>query len=464
MNHATSSLTRADPENKARDPAVVRLLSVDAPQERIPRAPRTLPPELPRVIRMHQPASCQCADCGKALRRLGEDVSEQLDYVPGYFQVIRHIRPKLSCSVCAHIAQAPAPSRPLDRGLPTAGLLAQVISAKYADHCPLYRQEGIYRRAGVELPRTLLASWAAQTATLLDPLICALERYVLTAGKLHADDTTVPVLEPGRGKTRKGRLWAYVRDDRPCGSVDPPAVVYRYSPDRKAIHPQSHLKHFAGILQADGYSGFGALYAREQRPLTEVACWAHARRKLFEVYVAERSDKALEAIHRIGQLYAIERRIRGQSPEDRCRQRREQSRPILEDLHAYLFAIQNDPLVSIKAPLVKAIQYALTRWVALTRYIDNGALEIDNNAAERAMRMLVLGRRNYLFAGSDGGGKTAANLYSLIGTCRLNDIDPQRYLQDVIGRIAEHPINRIQELLPWVVAKSWHAAPLQQAA
>jgi transposase len=451
-DQAATTAGSTDPGAAAvqRDPSAVRLLSVDAPQKRTSRAPRTLPPELPRVIRVHQPASCQCLGCGKALRRLGEDVSEQLDYVPGYFQVIRHVRPKLACSACEQIVQAPAPVRPIERGLPTAGLLAQVISAKYADHCPLYRQEGIYQRAGVELPRTLLASWAAQTSTLLDPLVRTLEHYVLSASKLHADDTPVPVLEPGRGKTRKGRLWTYVRDDRPCGSHDPPAVVYRYSPDRKSIHPQSHLKTYAGILQADGYAGFGALYERQEHPLREAACWAHARRKFYDVYVEQRSDKALEVIQRIGQLYAIERQIRGQSPEARSQARRQYATVLLEDLHGILTAMQ--ATLSAKAPLTAAIQYTLTRWAALTRYVENGRIEIDNNAAERSIRALVLGRRNYLFAGSDGGGETAANLYSLIGTCRLNGIDPCHYLRHVLERIAEHPINRIEELLPWNVA------------
>jgi transposase len=458
---ASALAERNDQTGKAAAPP--RLLSVDAPQKRAARAPRTLPPELPRVIRVHQPARCQCPGCGKALRRLGEDVSEQLDYVPGYFQVIRHIRPKLTCSACDQIVQAPAAARPIERGLPTEGLLAQVISAKYADHCPLYRQEGIYRRAGVELPRTLLASWVAQAGTLLDPLVRTLERYVLSASKLHADDTPVPVLEPGRGKTRKGRLWTYVRDDRPCGSHDPPAVVYRYSPDRKSKHPQSHLTHFVGILQADGYAGFRALYERAAHPLLEAACWAHVRRKFYDVYMEHRSDKALEVIQRIGQLYAIERQIRGAVPEARRTARRDYAAPLLQQLHRYLTAMQAD--LSAKAPLMGAIHYALTRWAALTGYIDNGQIEIDNNAAERSIRALVLGRRNYLFAGSDGGGETAANLYSLIGTCRLNGIDPHRYLQDVIGRIAEHPINRIAQLLPWCVAQQWcTTVPEQRAA
>ena len=426
-----------------------RLMAVDAPPgKRTPhRAPRVLPPELPRVLREHLPASCDCPDCGRRLTRLGEDASEQLDYVPGYFQVIRHVRPKLACRVCARIVQAPAPMRPIERGLPTASLLAQVIGAKYADHCPLYRQEGIYRRGGVELPRAMLASWVAEAASLVDPLVRSLEHYVLAGEKLHADDTPVPVLAPGKGRTRTGRLWAYVRDDRPAAGPDPPAVVYRYSPDRKAERPRAHLRSFTGILQADAYSGFAPLYADGR--IVEAACWAHARRKYYDVYVMERSPTALEALERIGKLYAIERKIRGQAPSDRASARQARSAAVLEDLRGWLKATH--ATLSVKSPLAGAIQYTLTRWAALTRYVCDGRIEIDNNAAERAIRALVLGRRNYLFAGSDAGGETAARLYSLIGTCRLNDIDPHLYLRHVLERIANHPINRIEELLPWNV-------------
>lgn len=439
-----------------------RLIAVDGGPGRsgARRAPRELPPELPRVIRIHAPASCQCPGCGSAMRRLGEDASEQLDYVPGYFQVIRHVRPKLACAACARIVQAAAPSRPIERGLPTAALLAQVIGAKYADHAPLYRQEGIYRRAGVELPRATLASWVGEAARLLDPLVGALERYVLEAGKLHADDTPVPVLEPGKGRTRTARLWAYVRDDRPAAGPDPPAVVYRYSPDRKGEHPQAHLAAFTGVLQADGYGGFGALY--EHGRVREAACWAHARRKYYDVYVAERSPAAHEALTRIGALYAIEREIRGQPPAMRAEARRERAAPLLASLRDWLR--EQSARLSGKAPLAGAIAYTLTRWAALTRYAEDGALEIDNNAAERAIRALVLGRRNYLFAGSDAGGETAARLYSLIGTCRLNGLDPHRYLQHVLERIATHPINRVEELLPWRVAPALIAPLGKQAA
>jgi len=411
------------------------------------RPARLLPPELPRVIKVHPPSRCTCPDCGKQLSRLGEDTSEQLDYVHGYFQVIRHVRPKLSCGACAKILQAPAPSRPIERGLPTAALLAQVVAAKYADHSPLYRQEGIYRRSGVELPRAMLASWIADVAALVEPLVNALQRYVMCAEKLHADDTPVPVLSPGRGRTRTGRLWAYVRDDRPCGGTDPPAVVYRYSPDRKAERPREHLRSFTGILQADAYSGFTPLYANGK--ILEAACWAHARRKYYDVYVADRSPIAAQALQRIGELYEIEREIRGRGPAERHAARQTRSVPVLEDLGTWLRATQRT--VSAKSPIAAAIHYTLVRWAALTRHLDDGRIEVDNNAAERAIRALVLGRRNYLFTGSDAGGDTAACLYSLIGTCRLNEIDPHLYLRHVLEHIAMHPINRIGELLPWRV-------------
>jgi transposase len=429
---------------------VPKLAAVDTPRGMLKRrAIRALPAELPRLIREHLPGNCHCPECGERLARLGEDASEQLDYVPGYFQVIRHVRPKLACRACARIVQAAAPVRPIERGLPTPGLLAQVIGAKYADHCPLYRQEGIYRRSGVELPRSMLASWVAEAAGLLDPLVNSLERYVISAQKLHADDTPVPVLAPGKGRTRTGRLWAYVRDDRPSSGSDPPAVVYRYSPDRRAERPQGHLRSFAGILQADGYSGFNGLYASGR--IQEAACWAHARRKYYDVYMMDRSPSAHEALRRIGELYAIEREIRGHNPVDRAQARRIRSGPKLEGLRAWLRAMH--ATLSVKSPLAGAIQYTLARWAALVRYVEDGRIEIDNNAAERAIRALVLGRRNYLFAGSDAGGETAARLYSLIGTCRLNGMDPHGYLRYVLERIAEHPINRIDELLPWRVEK-----------
>ena len=423
------------------------------------RVSRALPAHLPRETIVHAPASCTCPDCGAAMRKLGEDISEQLDFIPGTFKVLRHVRPKLSCAHCSRVVQLPAPSRPIERGLPAAGLLAQVIVAKYADHCPLYRQEGIYRRAGVDLDRATLVEWVGGASRLVQPLVDCLGRYVLAPGKVHADDTPVPVLDPGRGKTKTGRLWTYVRDDRPAGSRDPPAVWYRYSPDRKAEHPRAHLRAFHGILQADAYSGFAALYEGER--ILEASCWAHARRKFYDIYVANNSPIAAEAIRRIGALYAIEREIRGRLPSERAAVRQARSRPLLDALHAWLSATLRT--VSAKSPLAIAINYALVRWSALTRYCDDGRIEIDNNSAERSIRPLVLGRRNYLFAGSDAGGERAANLYSLIGTAMLNAMDPFAYLRYVLERIAEHPINRIDQLLPWHVAANLPEAVRQAA-
>ena len=427
------------------------------PSTLLRRVSRAFPAHLPRETIVHAPASCTCPDCGTAMRKLGEDIAEMLDFVPGYFKVLRHVRPKLSCGHCARVMQLPAPSRPIERGIPAPGLLAQVLVAKYADHCPLYRQQGIYQRAGVDLDRATLADWVGAAARLLEPLVASIGRYVLAAEKVHTDDTPVPVLDPGRGKTKTGRLWTYVRDDRPAASRDPPAVWYRYSPDRKGEHPRFHLQRFCGILQADAYTGYAALYEGDR--IVEAACWAHARRKFYDLYVTERSPLAAEAIRRIGELYVIERAIRGRQPAERRSVRQHRAGPLLDELQQWLTATLRR--VSAKSELASAIKYALVRWVALTRYRDDGRIEIDNNSAERSIRPLVLGRRNYLFAGSDAGGERAANIYSLIATARLNDIDPYWYLRQVLERIAEHPINRIEQLLPWNVAREAATERLQ---
>ena len=434
---------------------------LEASRQRIKarRTARALPAHLPRRTVVHSPQSCQCPEGGSLLRRLGEDVSEMLDYVPGYFQVFRHVRPKLSCAQCSKVVQKSAPLRPIERGLPTAALLAQVLVSKYADHCPLYRQAGIYRRAGLDLDRATLASWGGEASDLLDPLVGCLGRHVLAAQKLHADDTPVPVLDPGRGRTKTGRLRAYVRDDRPAAGPDPPAVWYRYSPDRKGEHPREHLRSFRGILQADGYAGFSPLY--EDARICEAACWAHARRKYYDLYAIDRSPIAAQALRRIGELYAIERQIRGAVPEVRRSVRRERSAPVLDALREWLSTTLRT--VSAKSPLAGAIRYTLVRWAALTRFVEDGRIELDNNTAERVIRPLVLGRKNYLFAGSDAGGERAANIYSLIGTCVLNHIDPSAYLRQVLTSIGEHPINRIEALLPWHFAPKL-LVPQRQAA
>ncbi|MFV8836510.1 IS66 family transposase [Aquisalimonas sp. APHAB1-3] len=409
-------------------------------------ARQALPEDIPREDHRHA-AACTCPDCGGALTYLGEDVSEVLEYVPASFKVIRHIRPKHRCGQCGTINQAPAAERPIERGLAGPGLLAQVLVAKYADHLPLYRQSAIYAREGVHLTRSTLADWVGASSALLAPLGEALQRHILAGATVHADDTPVPLLAPGRGQTRTARLWTYVRDERAADGEMPPAVVFRYSPDRKGLHPQRHLREFTGVLQADGYAGFRPLY--DTGRVQEAACWAHVRRKFHDIDQGNGSPLAREALERIGALYAIEADLRGKPPDVRRAERQARAGPALDDLHTWF----TDKLqrVSAKSTFAVAVRYALERWTALTRYRDDGRVEIDNNAAERALRTVALGRKNYLFAGSDRGGDSAALIYSLIGTARLNGVDPYAYLRAVLERIGTHPINRIDELLPWSI-------------
>jgi len=325
-----------------------------------------------------------------------------------------------------------------------------VLTAKFCDHLPLYRQSEIYAREGVGLERCTLAKWVGEASALLSPLVEALRRYVFAADKLHGDDTPVPVLAPGNGKTKTGRLWTYVRDDRPAGSDDAPAAWFAYSPDRKGEHPRGHLKDFRGILQADAYAGFNKLY--EDGSILEAPCMAHIRRKFYDLMEAQCSPVATEAVQRIAPLYAIEKEIRGRPPDERQRVRNTRARPLLDSMRVWLEASLIK--LSRKSDTAAAIHYALARWSALVRYCDDGRIEIDNSAAERALRAVAVGRRNYLFAGSDRGGERAAVFYSLIGSAKLNGLDPEAYLRHVLGRISDHPINRIEELLPWHIAKN----------
>ena len=417
---------------------------------------KPLPDHLPREEVVHQPAdgaACTCPDCGGVMSRLGEDVSEVLDYVPGHFRVIRHVRPKYACQACDVITQAAAPAMPTPRGRATPALLAHLLVSKYADHLPLYRQSEIYARAGVDLDRSTLADWVGQAAWLFDPLVDAIGKHVFAAEKIHADDTTVPVLEPGLGRTKTGRLWVYVRDDRPFAGEAPPAAVYFYSPDRGGAHPAAHLASFTGMLQADGYSGFEALYAarrNEPGPIIEVACWAHCRRKIFDVWEQTKSPVAKEALDRIAAIYRIEEMARFAPIAERVEHRKQTAQP-LEALFSWIKATVSK--LSAKSELAKAFRYILTRQTALTRFLTDGRLEVDNNIAENAMRIIALGRRNYLFAGSDSGGRRAATIYTLVSSAKLNGLDPESYLKDVLTKIAEgHPINRINDLLPWRMA------------
>ncbi len=400
----------------------------------------------------HTPQRDCCPDCGSQLRHFGDDVSEQLEYVPESFKVIRHVQPKFTCTGCDRVVEAPAPSRPIERGLAGPSLLAHVIVSKYADHLPLFRQSEIYARQGVEISRSTLAGWVGAASDLLGPLVEAIGKHVFAGRKLHADDTPMPVLAPGNGKTKTGRLWTYVRDDRPAGDETAPAVWFAYSEDRRGEHPRQHLRNFKGALQADAYAGFHHLYSDH---IYEAACWAHARRKFHEIHVVHASPTTTEALVRIGALYAIEDEIRGKPIETRLSARQARARPLLDDLRKWMEKALRS--LSAKSETAGAIRYALLRWRALTRYSEDGLLEIDNSAAERALRAVALGRKNFLFAGSDSGGERAAAMYTLIGSAKLNGFDPELYLRTVLAQIAEHPISQIQDLLPWNMAASLQA-------
>lgn len=422
-------------------------------------ARKPLPEHLERETIEHTPQTDCCPECQGALRQFGEDVAEILEYIPANFRVIRHVRPKYACGKCNHLVQVPAPSRTIARGLAGPGLIAHVLISKYCDHNPLYRQSEIYAREGVDLDRSTLADWVGSASELVKPLLEALRRHVLSADKIHADDTPVPVLAPGYGKTKTGRLWTYVRDERTAGLDTPPAVWFAYSPDRKGEHPRQHLKDYSGALQADAYSGFGHLY--EGGRIYEVACWAHARRKFHEIHAVHPSPITSEALLRIGALYKVEEEVRGKPREERLAARQSRSKPLLEDLRSWLE--KSLQTLSTKSDTAGAIRYALSRWRALTRFTEDGLLEIDNNSAERALRCVSIGRKNYLFAGSDAGGDRAAAIYSLVGTAKLNGLDPERYLREVLTRIADHPVNRIEELLPWNTATPDNASQATNA-
>ena len=429
-------------------------LAASAKPTAVPDSPRTpwirrpLPSSLPRDIVVHA-AARTCPGCGGVLKQIGEDVAEQLEFIPGHFKVVRHVRPKFACSRCASIVQAPAPSRPIERGIAAPGLLAHVAVAKYLDQLPLYRQSEIYARQGIELDRSTMADWIGGIAQPVTPLAELIGRYVVAGTKVHADDTPVPVLDPGRGKTKTGRLWVYVRDDRPAGSADAPAAFYRYTATREGAHPRAHLQEFRRTLQADAFSGFEGPYA--EGGVREAACCAHARRKFYDLHVDSGSPHADAALTRIQALYEIEQEIRGKLPAERQRVRQARAGPLLEAMQQWL--LDTRAKVSAKSALAAAINYALKRWVALTRYCDDGALEIDNNAAERALRGPVLSRKNFLFAGADSGGERAAVLYTLLETAKLNELNPEAYLRWVLERIAQHPSHRLARLLPWNFAR-----------
>jgi transposase len=419
------------------------------PRRKINRG--ALPAHLPRIEMVVDVADQTCPCCASKMHKIGEDVAERLDVVPAQFRVLVVRRPKYACRSCSGtVVQAPAPPRLVEGGLPTEALVAHVIVAKYANHLPLYRQVQIYARQGIGLDRSTLADWVGRGAWWLQPLHARLLDALRASPKLFADETTAPVLDPGRGRTKTGQLWAYARDDRPWSGPAPPAVAYVYAPDRKAERPIAHLQGFRGILQVDGYAGYRALAEAGQVELA--FCWSHVRRPFYEIAAGGAAPIAAEALARIAALYAIEAEIRGRSAEDRRAVRQEKTRPLVDSLKTWLEAQLS--AVSQKSTIAEAIRYALARWSGLTRFLDDGHVEIDSNVVERTIRPLALNRKNALFAGSDGGGEHWAILASLIETCKLNGVDPQAYLADVFAQIvAGYPINRLEELLPW----SWAA-------
>ncbi|MGC6031482.1 IS66 family transposase [Enterobacter kobei] len=422
------------------DPQVPRQL-------RQSRHRRPLPEHLPRETNRLEPAETCCPECNSD----SEVSAEQLELVSSALKVIRTARVKKACVRCDCIVEAPAPSRPIDRGIAGPGLLARLLAGKYAEHSPLYRQTEIFARQGADLSRALLSNWVDACCRLMAPLDEALYHYVMDCRKLHTDDTPVPVLAPDRKKTKTGRIWAYIRDDRSAGSSDPPAVWFAYSADRQGKHPQQHLRHYHGVLQADAYGGYDRLFSteREGGVLTEAACWAHARRKIHDVYISAPTAMAEGALKRIGELYAIEEEIRGQPEAERLVVRQSRSKPLLLSLHDWM--VEKSAMLSKKSRLGEAFAYVLNQWEALCYYSNDGLAEADNNAAERALRTVCLGKKNYLFFGSDHGGERGAQLYGLLGTCKLNGIDPEAYLRYILSVLPEWPSNKVAELLPWNV-------------
>jgi transposase len=410
-----------------------------------------LPDHLPRErIVVTAPTSCPC--CGGKLAKLGETITETLESIPRSYKVIQTVREKFSCRSCEKITQPPAPFHAIARGRAGPELLATVIHAKFGEHLPLNRQSERFAAEGIDLSVSTLADWVGSCTAALAPLVALIEAHVLAADRLHGDDTTVPVL--AKDKTVLARLWTYVRDDRPFGGPSPPAAIFYYSRDRRGEHPRQHLRTYSGILQADAYDGFNDLYlpGRKPGPIIEAACWAHGRRKLFVLADVAKAPLAVEAVRRIDAIFAIERDINGQSAEQRLAVRREEVAPLVGSLEHWMRSERAK--LSRHNDIAKAMDYMLRQWKAFTCFLDDGRICLTNNCAERSLRGAALGRKAWLFAGSDRGGERAAAMYSLIVTAKLNDVDPRAWLADVLGRIADHPASRLSELLPWNWAKA----------
>lgn len=431
---------------------------VSAADDKSPRqhSRKPLPDHLDRHDEVLSPGD-DCTRCGGTLKTLGEDITEELEYVPGRFVVNRIIRPRKACAGCEAIVQSLLPSRPIERGRPGPGLLAHVLVSKYADHLPLYRQSQIYAREGIDLDRSTMADWVGRSTALLEPLADEIGRIVRCGKALFADDTPVKMQAPGNKKTKTARVWTYVRDERAWSGSSPPCAWYQFTIDRKGEHPVSHLAGYKGWVHADGYSGFNGLFGHDKgersnatgsrETANEMACMAHVRRKFVEVFASQGNAIAEDAIRRIAALYAVEKEARGQTPEARVALRQARAKPIFDDLEAWLHA--QLPKISGKSPLAQAIRYALGRMPKARAYLENGHLELDNNTAERAVKPVAIGRKNWMFAGSEGGGKAMAIAFTLIETAKLNNVDPQAWLTWVLAKIADHKITRLDELLPW---------------
>jgi transposase len=405
-----------------------------------------LPEHLPRErVVLPGPSACPC--CGGRLARLGETITETLEVIPRRWKVVQTVREKFSCRSCETITQPPAPFHPIARGRAGPNLLATIMEAKFGQHLPLNRQSETFAREGIELDVSTLADWVGACSATLAPLVTLIRVHVMAGGRIHGDDTTVPVL--ARGKTITGRLWAYVRDDRPFGGEASPAAIFHYSADRGGAHPRQHLAGYAGILQADAYAGFNELYAprRLPGPITEAGCWAHSRRKFFSLAEIAKAPLALEAVRRIDVIFDVEREINGLPAEQRLAVRKDQVTQLVSDLETWMR--RERARLSRHAEVAKAMDYMLKRWGSFTRFLTDGRICLTNNAAERALRGVALGRKSWLFAGSDRGGERAASMYSLIVTAKLNDVDPRAWLADVLAKIADHPASRLHELLPW---------------
>ena len=417
-----------------------------ATEDKSPRqhSRKPLPDHLDRHDEVLSPGD-DCTRCGGKLKTLGEDVTEELEYVPGRFVVNRIVRPRKACAGCEAIVQSPLPSRPIERGRPGPGLLAHVLVSKYADHLPLYRQSQIYAREGIDLDRSTMADWVGRSTALLEPLADEIGRIVRRGNALFADDTPVKMQAPGQKKTKTARVWTYVRDERHWSGSSPPCAWYQFTIDRKGEHPVSHLAGYRGWVHADGYSGFNGLFGHDKAD--EMACMAHVRRKFVDVFASQGNAIAEEAIRQIAELYAVEKEARGKSPDARVALRQARAKPAFDDLEAWLHA--QLPKISGKSPLAQAIRYALGRMPKARPYLENGQLELDNNTAERAVKPVAIGRKNWMFAGSEGGGKAMAIAFTLIETAKLNDVDPQAWLTWVLAQIADHKITRLDELLPW---------------